>query len=157
MVNEFYKWNEWTDIYYVENVLNLCEGCLDDYDMTHSVPRTNITVQNGILAATYMGCSEIYLMGIGRADLLDELKVYCGTAFCQYEFKDKKMPDDFFVKEAKESGTLEERMQRCVKGMDDFIEINAYCRRKNVKLSDCTPQSIIEGVTYAEFETIFQK
>lgn len=155
MVEKFYKWNEWTDVYYVENVLNLYEGCLDAYDMTRCVTRTNVTVQNAILAATYMGVSEIYMMGIGRADLLDELKVYCGTAFCQYEFIDKKMSGEYFIKEAKKSGGLEDRILKCVKGMEDFKEIGSYCNKKNIKLSDCTPQSIVDGILHAEFESIF--
>lgn len=158
MVKYFYKWNQWTDVYYIEPKLQFYEGYFEKIDMTKPVPSQNSVTRMAILLATYMGFQDIYLLGVEETGLLDNLGLYENKEYKRYAYDWDSEEEKNAIEQAKGGVVYGKYLKNnIVRYVKEYRRVYEYCRKQNVNLYNCTPVSIIDSIPYISLTECLSK
>jgi hypothetical protein len=111
-----------------------------DWELTEPVPGGWSTSVLAIMLAMYIGCKEIYLVGMDHNWLAD--KTYC-THFYQYQ--------------EEEHQSYREMMEYALKVFKGYEVIKRYADSRGVHIWNATPGSYLDVFPRIEYEKIFEE
>lgn len=158
MVKYFYKWDQWTEVYYIEPKLKFYEGYFEKIDMTKQIPTQYSVTRMAILLATYMGFQDINLLGVEETGLLDNLGLYENREYKRYAFDWDSDEEKNVIAQTLEGISCEKYLKNCILGsVKEYREVYIYCRKQNINLYNCTPVSIIDSIPYMSLTECLSK
>lgn len=126
----------------------------EEIDFTEFIRGGYTVVQYAVRLALYMGFTEIYLLGCECTTILNVINArtlcYRSETHCYEINEDEKvrtrnmyctLPMQAYYES--ERGVLEE-----------YRILESYCRKRGVKLINCTPGGLLEEIQRAEYETV---
>ena len=154
LIQEEYKWNEWTKVYYLDMVMSFVDGETKLWDITKTVPSPQNVVQVAMLLATYMGFGEINLLGIEQTNILDTINMYLGNVASHYAYKEDEEASAASIKAATHI-PLEKNLLGYARIFHLYREIYNLCQVQGIKVYNCTPGSLVDSIPYRNYEEIF--
>lgn len=149
-----YGWYKKIDISYYFSKLFFYDDYKEKIDFTKYIPGFSAVIHWCIIFAVYLGCNEIYLLGCDMTNVVSDLSLFLKKdAASNYAF-DLSEECDNFEKNFKLSSGLEYMLRdywRIVKG---FSEMYKYCIRNNVKIYNCSEESILECIPKKKFDEV---
>ena len=110
-----------------------------EWDLTGPVPGGWSTSVLALILAMYLGCKEIYMVGMDHNWLAD--KTYC-THFYQYQ--------------EEEHQTYVEMMEYVLKVFKGYEVIKKYACQRDIRILNATPDSYLDVFPRVKYETVFQ-
>ena len=153
VIQEDYKWNRWTNVYYIDAGMSFHKGYNKQWDMTQIVAAPQCVVQVAMLAATFMGFEEIYLLGVEQTNIFDTINMYLGIGPSNYVYAEEKSSDSWM--QLRTLHTLDEQLRGYARIFELYKEIYRYCRNMGVEIYNCTPESLIDSIPKKEYESLF--
>lgn len=124
------------------------------YNFSTIIPGMQAVVQYAILLAIYMGFNEIYMLGTEQTNIFGNIRAYMqNDEVTEYAFsmndeekrwKNKKLT----------SYSLPETLRGYARIFELFDELGEYCENQDIKLWNCSPGSLIQGIEKKQFEMI---
>lgn len=151
-INKFELYNDININYYSSSELVNEE---EEIDFTEFIRNGSTVVQYAIRLAIYMGFKEIYLLGCECTTILNVIN----ARTAQYTTVTHGYDIDENEKERARhmyfSLPMEEYYRSECGIMTEYRLIGNYCRRKGIKLVNCTPGGLLEEFPRIEYESIF--
>lgn len=149
-----YGWYKKIDISYFLSTLYFYDDYKEKIDFTKYIPGFQTVIHWGIAFAVYLGCNEIYLLGCDMTNVVSDLSLFIiKNAESNYAF-DLSEECENFEKKLKISYGLEYSLYGYWKIVRGFSEIYKYCIRNNVKMYNCSEESILECIPKKKIEDI---
>lgn len=142
------------NVNYFSSALCMTEKYRKKIDFTKAIPMYGTVVQWCIIAAIYMGFSEIYLLGCDNTSLMVTLKSALNVnddddyAYHISENEKKRMENLI------DRNGLESYTEAYLGTLKDYRIIYGYCRRNNISLVNCSAQTVIDSVPREKFEDV---
>ena len=115
-------------------------------DVTKVIPRFSSVVHHAIIIATFMGFTEIYLLGCDATNIVANINtaLQVGTSG-QYCYPVSADLDEWFKQQLGKRN-----MERCAESylevLVGFRYLFDYCRNRGVRLVNCSSQSVIDSI-----------
>lgn len=118
----------------------------EDIDFTQKIPIFNGVVLYAIALATYMGYSEIYVLGIDTTSILVNIKSFLGKNddddYCySVTSNEKKRLERMLARQ-----TLEQQAESFLKSLRQYRILHEYCERRGIKLVNCSSTTLVESL-----------
>lgn len=156
VIEQEFKWNEWTDIYYIDGPMSFPDGYRKEWDIRKPIPCPQCVVQTAILLATYMGFKEIYVLGIEQTNLIDGIELYySGKDPSRYVYIDENGSNQKAYYDGSKEVPLEMMLKGYTRIFHLYREIYLYCNSKGVSIYNCTPQSLVDSIPKIKYEDLF--
>ncbi len=155
IIENYYHWNDWASIYYVDAILHYTEKYSKEYDITRVVPRMRCVVQYAIMLASYMGFDTIYLLGIEQTNVLAAIETYFGknTPRYAYEITDENMKEACDISKR---CSLETILFSYMSLFHQYKLVYDYCAARGIAVYNCTPQSLVDCIPMQEYDKLFK-
>ncbi len=119
------------------------------------VPQMQAVIHYAILLANYMGVSEIYMLGVEQTDIFSSISTFIDRqGDFEYAFH---LSDD--SKNWKKNQLMRYSLSGLLYGyariFELYDELFDYCCKNNVKIYNCSPQSLIKSIPYKMWNDIF--
>lgn len=153
-----YKLDDLLDIYYLgdASVKNVSEVLKNDILPTHLMPMFSTVVQYLICLATYMGFTEIILLGCDCTGIINvaQSKLNNGQD-AEYGYKitenEKRRLEKF-----NRVNSFEDELRYQFEMMSVYGDLVEYCRKRGVKLVNATQPSLLESVPKVKIEDLLK-
>lgn len=141
-----YGWRGKINISYFCSNLYFYDNYQEKIDFTKFIPSFQGVILWCIAFAVYMGCGTIYLLGCDMTDVVSDLSLFINQkGDLNYGFDLSKETADF-ERKAKINVGLEYTLYGYWKIIQGFSEMYKYCIRNNVKMYNCSEESILESI-----------
>lgn len=141
-----YGWQKKLKINYFASNLFFYDDYREAIDFTKYVPAFQAVIQWGIAFAVYMGCNEIYLLGCDATNIVADLSLFVNqNADFDYAYNLSEKASEHIGKKRRSYG-LEYTLYGYWRIVHLFSELFRYCGRNNVKLYNCSMESILECI-----------
>lgn len=143
---ERYKWPKEVNIHYFASKLYFYDGYKEKIDFTRYIPRFQAVVHWCIAFAVYMGCSQIYLIGCDATNIVTDVSMFVkkDTDFLYaYDLSDETVEN---LREKHIKAGLEYTLYGYWRIVHLFSELYRYCKRNQVKLYNCSEESVLPGI-----------
>ncbi len=154
IISERYKWDEWTEVYYLHAGLRFTADYSKVWDIAKPIPFPQSVIQVAILLATFMGVKEIYLLGVEETGILDMLNAYFDKAPENYVYEDKTGNKPYI--EVIKSRPIEEWLRGFSIIFQHYREVYDYCKRRGVEVFNCTPETLVTSIPYKNLESVLE-
>ena len=153
LVQDCYKWDTWTSIYYIDGAMSFTDGYNKAWDITKTVASPQCVVQVAMLLATYMGFKEIYLLGIEQTDIIAWLQGRLGidSVYHVYESNDS----DKLIDHMEEVNPLVGTLKGYARIFHLYKEIYYYCQKQGINVYNCTPKTLVDSIPKRKYEELF--
>lgn len=149
-----YGWDKKIDINYFSSKLDYYDDFNEEPDFARFVPRFQAVVQWAIYFAIYSGCSEIYLLGCDSTNIAVDIALTSKQDVeLQYAYDLGKASSDHSKKLHADNG-IEYTLFGYWRIIHLFVELNKYCKKRGVKLYNCSEESVVPAITKVRFEEI---
>lgn len=149
-----YGWRRNINTSYFSNGLFFYDDYKERIDFAKSIPSFQCVIHYCIAFAVYLGCDEICLLGCDMTNLpSDFLSFIDENAGFEYGFDRSEEVENFERKLRKEAG-LEYLLYGYWKIVRGFSEMYKYCVRNNVKMYNCSEESILQSIPKKRLEDI---
>ncbi len=149
-----FGWENKDSIYYFAPYLYFYTNYDEVIDFSRQIPGVQNVVQYCIMLAIYMGFKEIYLLGTDQTNILGNLKAYISSDISEYAYE--LVGDE---KKWKHKKLIEYPLVTTLKGyariFELYDEINKYCIKRNIKLFNCAPETMIDSIPKFDFLSLF--
>ena len=112
-------------------------------DYTKVTPRFSTVIDYAITLAIYMGIKEIYLLGCDCTGFVNLAKFVTKEENYEYAYevddKEKKR-----LKEALGGKNIRMELKNYAKLFEDYEILAEYCKKRNIKLVDCTENGLLD-------------
>lgn len=136
------------NINYIHTCLTFFDGIKRYSDYAKLVPSFSTVVINTIQLAIYMGFKEIYLLGCDCTAIVAMIEKEQGKKVNSYAYtlseRDVKLVDTDFEKAFKSWMNI----------FHQYKWVNRICNSQNIKLANCTENSILNVIPYISLEKI---
>lgn len=151
-INKFKLYNHINVNYYSPSELVDEE---EEIDFTEFIRRGSTVVQYAIRLAIYMGFKEIYLLGCECTTILNVINARTSrytmvTHGYDIDEKEKERAKHMYY-----SLPMEEYYRSECGIMSEYHIIGEYCKKKGIKLVNCTPGGLLEEFPRINYEGIF--
>lgn len=125
-------------------------------DLSKPIPRFQTVVQTCIIAAIYMGFKEIYLLGCDNTGIVVSINSFLQKnnsgdyAYEVTENEQKRMSNLF------EQQKLEDYVYAFYKSLVNYRNVSNYCKRRGIKLLNCTPETTIEAIKRCSLDEVLK-
>lgn len=145
------------DVYYFKTPMPFYEGFNHRIDMSRFGMSFGTVVQWAIQMAVYMGFTEIYLLGCDNTGILTLFKTALKSnddSDYVYKFSDndKKRMESLLFSENSLEGYVEAYLQVMI----GYRRLSAYCRANNVKLINCSSQTVIDSIERMQLKDVLK-
>lgn len=135
--------------------INLLENNVLSIDFSWLVPRFGTVVHFAVAMAIYMGFKEIYLLGCEGTSIIANI---------QSALKSSSVNDSYCYQLSDlqqrwlEKVISNKSMEKCAKSFYDMLVgyrvLNEYCHDNNIRLFNCTPESIVDCIEYIDIKKV---
>lgn len=148
-----YGWDKKIDIRYFNSYTHFYDDYDQEIDFTKMVPLMQNVVQYCIMLAIYMGFTEIYMLGTDQTNIFGNLKAYMSSEISEYAYELKG--DE---KKWKHQKLIEHPLVDTLRGyariFELFDELGKYARVRGIKLFNCAPETLVQGIDKFNFDEI---
>lgn len=149
-----YGWYRKIEISYYLGELYFYDDYKEKIDFTECIPGFCAVIHWCIAFAVYLGCDEIYLLGCDMTNIVSDLLLFIKKdAASNYGYELPEECDDF-GKKFKLSFGLEGKVRSHSLILKGFSEMYKYCIRNNVKIFNCSEESILECIPKKKLEDV---
>lgn len=145
------------NINYFSSKLYMTENYNRDIDFTKLIPAFGTVVQWCIIAAVYMGFSEIYLLGCDNTSLMvtmkSALKINDAQDYGYNITENEKKRMENIV----ENNGIEAYTDSYLQTSKGYRKLYKYCNKKNVKLVNCSAQTVIDSIPREKYEDVIAR
>lgn len=155
VIRNYYKWDEWATVKYIEGAMSFTDGYSKAWDITKTVASPQCVVQMAMLLATYMGFKEIYLLGVEQTNIIDTIEAYYGKTATRYAYDndDKKLAEAFV--DSVNRNSLESQLNGYARIFHLYGEIYNYCIKLGINVYNCTPKTLVDSIPKKKYEELF--
>lgn len=136
------------NVNYIHTCLTFFDGIKRCGDFAKLVPSFSTVVINAIQLAIYMGFKEIYLLGCDCTGIVAKIEKEQGKTVNSYAYmmseRDVKLVDTDF----------EKAFKSWMKIFHQYKWVSRICNSQNIKLVNCTENSILNVIPYISLEKI---
>lgn len=149
--------NKALNVNYFYSKLYMNENYKKNIDFTKPIPGFGTVVQWCIIAAVYMGFSEIYILGCDTTSLMVTIKSALQINDDQdygYEISEneKKRMESLIDKNG-----LEDYTKSYLLTLKGYRKLYNYCGKRNIKLINCSAQTVIDSIPREKYEDVIAK
>lgn len=153
IIEEEYKWDQWADIYYIDDSLTYIDGQFKKYNLSKPVPCFGAVVLYAAIIAVYMGFKEIYMLGIEQTNIIDHINAYLGEDITRYAFSYGKEQQEL-QQRILTLNSLETTLSGYVKIFHMYGEVYKICQKCGVEMYNCTPKSLVKDMPKRNFDEL---
>lgn len=146
-----YNLSTFANIEFYSTPLRFYDGYNDEIDYSKPSPAFNTVVHWAITMAIYMGFSEIYLLGCDTTGIVEMIN-YANVHAIDYG-KDREK----FVTYINELYGIEEIFKGWTAIIHSYKQLYDYCCKKNIKLINCSAETILDSIPRASYEIIIKQ
>lgn len=119
------------------------------FDFTGPVLGFHHVINCAIMLAIYMGFSEIYLLGCEETVIVELISVLMGNYQNEHVFENPnhKLAGD---------GKIQTIMAGMARILGYYSLMEEYCQKRNIKLFNCTPKTIVQSVPKKDLLEVLQ-
>lgn len=143
------------DVRYIAPELGwMYEGFDEEFNLTKKIPQFGTVVQFCIAAALYMGADEIYFIGCDNTGIVNTINGILkenGAESHGYEISQKEIER---IQRTSERNGLEIDTISYLNDIKAYRILNQYCKKRNVKLVNCSSRTVIDSVPREKFEDV---
>lgn len=142
------------NIRYYKVVYKFHDGYNKRINFTKFIPGFYTVVQYAIAMAIYMGFSKIYLLGCDTTGIITTINTALKTsnidtyAYDITENERKRLENQLKVYD----------MEECFNGWSKILHLyktlNDYCKKRNIKLINCSSKTIIDSIVREKYEDV---
>lgn len=151
-----YGWDTKMHVRYFDNRLYFDEKYDADFEFDRPIPLFQNVVQYAISLAVYMGFNEILLFGTEQTDIINALQRRSSDENIEYEYCYKT---DDATKEWVKKINFSVDLPTVLKGYSRIFQLYSqlffYCKRRGIRIYNCSPNSLIENIPYKPVEEVF--
>lgn len=126
-------------------------------DLTRPIKSFFTVVQYAVVAAIYMGFSEIYLLGCDCTDIMNNVEACTQNHISgKYYGYSVSSSIDNHIKKSLQFG-FENIFRGYSRWFADYKKIDAYCHEHNIVFKNCTDGGILDCVERAKYEDIIKE
>lgn len=128
------------------------------FDMTKMTANFSTVIHECILCAIYMGFTEIYLLGVDCTGFITtaEAKMRNYTLGPQYAFEigdaERKR-----LERTNNRFSMKQELKNYFELFEDYEYFSEICKRKGIKLFNCTPGGLLESIERVDFLSVVGK
>lgn len=141
------------DVYYFAPVYFFHEGYHREIDFCKGVPGFFTVVQNAISLAIYMGASEIYLLGCDCTGIISYISTIEENTKAAYAY-DILNVEKQRMKTMLSKTKTELQFLGYYKIFNHYSVLCDYCKKRNIKLVNCTGGGILRELPREQFEDV---
>lgn len=145
-----YKIDQKLNINYINLCLTFHDSIKTAFDFTKLLPGTSTVVINAIMLAVFMGFGEVYLLGCDSTGIIGDINKELGIMEDDHAYAMNQKDYSFMKK------NFEESFQSWANIFHQYKWIAEACRRKKVKLKNCTEHSILNVIEFQALNDIVQ-
>ena len=147
------KLDEWLNIKYFMEIRCEMPRNSASIDLDGILPMFSTVIQYEIVAAVYMGFTEIYLLGCDTTGILNQIEARINQGTVEYSYDVSKIEMERMKRMAMDSSMQMELMET-VRILDDYEKLFDYCHVRGVKLINLTVPSLIESLPVMRLEDV---
>lgn len=151
-----YGWNSKINIRYFSSKLSFYDGYKEQIDFARYIPAFQAVVHWGIVFAMYLGCSEIYLLGCDATNIVVDISLFMEEATNLLYAYDLSEEDVKLTKKRHRRNGLEYLLYGYWRIVHLFSELYLYCKRNNVKLYNCSEESLLDSIPKRKLDEILK-
>lgn len=145
------------DCNYFKLRTNFYEGFNEKIDFTKFTPCLSTVVHYAILLAVYMGFSEIYLLGVDTTQIMVQIKSFLmENDENDYSYEVTKSEKKRMEK-LLEQHSLESYAHSFWHLLLTYRNLNEYCKRRDIKLINCSKITTIDSIPRVPLECVLCK
>lgn len=137
--------------------LYMTENYKRNIDFTKPIPSFGTVVQWCVIAAVYMGFSEIYLMGCDNTSLMvtmkSALKINDDQDYGYSVTENEKKRMESIV----QRNGLEAYTESYLETLKGYRKLYNYCSKRGIKLVNCSAQTVIDSVPRENYEDVIAR
>ncbi len=143
------------DVAFFDDKLIFYDNYGKDIDFAGVVPAFPTVVQYCIILAMYMGFKEIYLLGCDNTSILVNIQSVLNADSEHYDYayevseKEKKR-----MRKIVEDNSLEAYARTYYETFKLYRELYSYCKSREIKLVNCSTQTVIESIPRKKLEDV---
>lgn len=141
-------------VYYLDSKLYFYDGYDFELDFTKLIPGFQNIVQYAIATAVYMGFDEIYLLGCDSTGIETKINSVMKKSIEDNYSLDLGEKGQKYVNSLLNYFSIEEQFEGWTRIFHLYDQLLGYCRRRNIKLINCSSQTIIEGLPRMTLESV---
>lgn len=142
------------NVNYFLSELYMTENYKKDMDFTKPIPYFGTVVQWCIIAAVYMGFSEIYILGCDNTSLMVTMKsslhINDDNDYAYNVTENEKKRMEYIV----QRNGLEEYTQSYLETLKGYRKLCNYCNKRGIRLVNCSAQTVIDSVPREKYEDV---
>ena len=127
-----------------------------EINMTAFMPSFSTVVHYAIATAIYMGFSEIYFLGCESTGIISAVNIRLNENLANDYAYELSENEDKRMRKRVEKLSFEQELYGFYKIISDYKLLNKHCKKRNIKLFNCTPGGLVEGVPRVKFESLFE-
>lgn len=143
-------------VYYIDGSLYFYDGYDLDFDFTKLTPGFQNIVQYAIATAVYMGFNEIYILGCDSTGIETKINSVMEKSIEDNYSLDLGTEGQKYVNSLLNYFSVEEQFKGWTRIFHLYDQLLMYCKKRNVKLVNCTSQTIIEGIPRKSLESVLK-
>lgn len=149
-----YGWYRNVNISYFSNGLFFYDDYKEKIDFAKIIPSFQNVIHYCVAFAVYAGCDEICILGCDMTNLASDFAVFINEDIdLKYGFDMSEEAVNFGIKQRKNIG-LEYMLYGYWRTIRGFFEVYKYCIRNNVKMYNCSEESILKSIPKKKIEDI---
>lgn len=155
---ELYGLDKVLNIKYISSELGwLYENFDEPIELDRQIPVFGTVVQYAIVAAIYMGVSEIYLLGCDNTGIVNSVNsILEENDGSNYGYKVSEMEKIRMQRTAKRNG-LELDSLAYYNDIKSYRLLYEYCRKRNIKLMNCSARTVIDSIPKIDLELVVHR
>lgn len=133
------------------------DGYNKEFDYTKPMMEFNNIVQFAIGLAVYMGFKEIYMLGCDSTGIITKINSKMNSDVTNgYAYKlDEK--ENQYVNSLYEHYSIESQFKGWARIFHLYGELAGYCKRRDIKLVNCSKKTIIEDIPRQSLEEVIKE
>ena len=149
------QFSEVVDISYFCSPISFLDNYVLSTNYAWLIPRFGTVVHFAIVMAIYMGFSEIYLLGCEGTSIIANINsaLKKNTIYLSYGYEVNELQKRWLEKVINNKS-----MEKCAKSFYDMLVgyrcLNGYCANKQIKIFNCTPESVIDSIEYINLNKV---
>lgn len=133
------------NINYISHCKYFYDSCNEVIDYSRTTFDYNSVVFTAISLAIYMGFSEIYLLGCDATGIIGIINTHLGLSDTTHAYE-TDLTNEKILKFASQTIPIATEFYNWYRILHLYYEFNRYCKKRNIKLINCTQGSIIDSL-----------
>lgn len=142
---------------FIDGSLHFYDGYNGTIDYTKRAPGYQNIVQFAISLCIFMGFKEIYLLGCDSTGIITKINSVLRQDIDNCYTYELKKNDQKYVNSLLDYFSVEEQFQGWARTFHLYKELYRYCSQRNIKLVNCSSNTIIQDIPRMKLSDVIQK